>query len=238
MSPNLELVCTPAPSTAIEIKPPIRNPEIISRTLPGSNSNTTAIANDWQRAFLVLRNSWRLSGLFVLAVVSTTAIVTLLMKPTYEPEAKIEIDPPGREIFSLQSGMDGSADAEYLETQAQKLRSDELAVGVIRALGLAQKPEFAGKLASRAQEVEANYDESKAPTLTLAENSALRAFRDKLNVRRDTSSRLVFIKFASHDPVLAATVVNKLITHRVSTLGPTCTLLSCTLLSEPTTAIW
>jgi capsular exopolysaccharide synthesis family protein len=176
---------------------------------------TPAPESDWARALIVLHKNWKLAAVFMIAVFASTALVTLFMKPIYEPEAKIEIDPPGREIFSLQANADGSADAEYLETQAQKLQSDELAVRVIRDLHLDQNPEFAGKLAHTAFSIHPASDPADAPTLTPAESAALRTFRGRLSVRRDTSSRLVFVKFASHDPVVAATVTNTLISQYV-----------------------
>src|SRR5690348_5759807 len=134
MSQNLELVYTSAvPAKAIEqVRRPLGYPEVLPRFVPASNASPTP--NDWQRALLILRKNWRLPALFAAAVVLATTLATLLMKPVYEPEAKIEIDPPGREIFTLETGMDSSGDQEYLETQAQKLRSDEVALGVIRSL--------------------------------------------------------------------------------------------------------
>jgi len=217
MNNNLELIhssAAPAPAIeAIKFSTPLSPARPAALPLPADMPAET----DWERALLLLRNNWRLSGLFMLAIVAATMTVSLLMKPVYEPEAKIELDPPGREIFTLQTGTDGTADAEYLETQSQKLQSDELAVRVIRALSLDHKPEFAGKLAASAESSKMDLDSGSAPRLTAAENAALRSFHSKLKVRRDTSSHLVFLKFASHDPVLAATVVNTLIDQYVDT---------------------
>lgn len=215
MSNNLELVHVSPVNAVEQIKFPSKSPSALSRSTPGSTVNPPE--TDWRRAFIVLRKNWPLSALFLCAVLVATAAVTLVMKPVYEPEAKIELEPPGREIFSLQAGGDGSADADYLETQAQKLQSDELAVRVIRVMHLDHNPEFAGKLAQSAQAPETNSDSGNAPVLTQAESAALRSFRHKLSIRRDTSSRLVFLKFASHDAVLAATAINTLISQYVET---------------------
>src|SRR5690242_6847461 len=211
MSNNLELVHSAAAPGIETIAPSARHalPAVWAPTF-NSPANT-----DWHRAVVLLRHNWRLSGLFMVAIVATTMLVSVLMKPVYEPEAKIELDPPGHEIFSLQSGGDGSADAEYLETQSQKLQSDELAIRVIRALHLDQNTEFAGKMAGWAETAKTDLDVAAAPTLSPAENAALRTFRSKLIVRRDTSSHLIFLKFASHDPVLAPTVINTLIDQYV-----------------------
>src|SRR5690242_1890038 len=104
MSNNLELMhSSAAPAPGIEpLSPPVRQP--LSFPSPVWESASTAGETDWQRALVLLRHHWRLSGLFLFAMVATTMTVSLLLKPVYEPEAKIELDPPGHEIFSLQSG--------------------------------------------------------------------------------------------------------------------------------------
>ena len=176
-----------------------------ARSIPPSDSD------DWNRALIAIRKYWRLSALFAAVVLITVTIVTFLMKPVYEPEAKIEIDPPGAEIFSLQAEHSSTTDAAYLETQAQELQSDELALSVIRSLHLDRNPEFVGNARARSGSkvpAEVNVDQTR---LTREENEALRAFRSRLNVRRDTASRLVMVQFASHSPQLAADVVNALL---------------------------
>jgi polysaccharide biosynthesis transport protein len=160
-------------------------------------------AADWSRAVDVLHKHWRLSAVFALAVMITVAAITYLTTPTYIASSRIEIDPPG-EVFSLEGGQ-ASNDAEYLETQAQVLQTDSLAVDVIRKMHLDQNPELIGKT---------KLDENAAPSpadtlqLTEAEQVALGHFRGMLKIKRDTTSRLITISFASHSPVLAAQVTN------------------------------
>lgn len=174
-------------------------------------SSIPSESDDWNRALLAIRKHWRLAALFAATVVITVIIVTFLMKPVYEPEAKIEIDPPGAEIFSLQGASLGSTDAAYLETQAQKLQSDELAVSVIRNLHLDRNPEFVGNAQADPRPNAASEADADLSRLTPEENAALRAFRSGLKVRRDTASRIVIVQFASHSPQLAADVLNALL---------------------------
>ena len=49
-----------------------------------------------------------------------------------------------------------------------------------------------------------------AGQLTPQENAAIRVFQSKLSIRREPSSRLVGVRFATHDPRLSAGVVNTL----------------------------
>jgi succinoglycan biosynthesis transport protein ExoP len=164
-------------------------------------------ASDWLRGLDVLRKHWRLSALFAFAVLVTVICVTYLTKPVYEATARIEIDPAG-EVFSLE-GNASSSDAEYLETQAQILQSDGLAVDVIRKLRLDQNLELVGEL-KPGEDAMATSPDSNAggPQLTGREKVALHKFAAALKVRRDTLSRLVMVGFASHDPQLSAQVAN------------------------------
>ncbi len=168
---------------------------------------------NWLRAVNVLKKHWKLSAVFATAVIATVVTVTFLMKPIYEPVARIEVDPPGTEIFSLQGGNSATTDAEYMETQAQNLQSDALALAVIHRLHLDQSAVFVGDLLKKGK-----VGQGVAPDgtrLTPAENAALRSFKSRLNVKRDTGSRLIMISFASGDPQLSSTVVNTLLSEFV-----------------------
>jgi len=92
--------------------------------------------SDWERVSHILKKRWKPAMGFAMATFLAVAVATFMMKPVYEPTARVEIDPPGTEIFSMQSGGNGSGDSEYLQTEAQKMQSDELALEVIRALQL------------------------------------------------------------------------------------------------------
>src|SRR5271165_5944810 len=103
----------------------------------------------------------------------TVIIVTFRMKPIYEPVARIEVDPPG-EQFSLEGGASGS-DAEYLETQAQNLKSDKVAIDVIHRLHLDQNPEMVGLSNSKPKD-----GDLAVYQLSAGEYSALRSLRKNL----------------------------------------------------------
>lgn len=160
--------------------------------------------SDWLNAAEVLRKHWRFSAIFALVVMVTVTTVTLLTTPTYEAKSRVEIDPPG-EVFSL-DGNSAASDAEYLETEAQVLQTDNLAVDVIRTLHLDQNPELVGKF--KAGENAGAAAGSDGLLLTPAERIALASFKSKLKVKRDTASRLIDITFSSHDPALASLVTN------------------------------
>jgi len=159
---------------------------------------------DWLRALRVVLNQWRWSVLFAVAVVVVVTVATLAMKPVYEAEGRLQIDPPGAETFSLDLTGVGLIDSEYIATEVQKLQTDDLALATIQALHLDTNPEIIKEAPSRPITV------TGSDQLTPNEMAALRSFRSRLSIRRDPSSRLVGVTFAAHDPRLSATVVNSL----------------------------
>jgi capsular exopolysaccharide synthesis family protein len=187
---------------------------------------------DILKAWETLKKHWRLSAVFAASVIFAVTLVTVLTKPVYAPTARLEIDPPGAELFSMEGRNGGDSAPEYLETQARNLQSEELQIVVLRQLSLDQNPEFTRQgVASRALSAVLTGIEhvptllwgrkstapfnapsaSGAPRLTSAEATALGRMQGDLSVKRDTASRLVSVTFASHDPVLSATVTNQLV---------------------------
>jgi capsular exopolysaccharide synthesis family protein len=152
----------------------------------------------------VLQRHWRILALSVVTFTAAVAIATFLMKPTYEPEARIEVDPPGNELFSLQSSGPVSSDTEYLQTQVQALQSDALALEVIRKLQLAPDSP------PQASAADLSSSTPDAPRLTPGESTAVRDFQKRLSIQHDPGSRLIGLKCASHDPVEAAKITNTL----------------------------
>jgi len=179
-----------------------RSTSRIEAAVPAGDSRVS----DWLHALEVLQKRWRYSAAFALVVMLTVIAVTYLMTPTYEATARIEIDPPG-EVFSLDGGA-AVSDAEYLETEAQVLQTDNLAIDVVRKMHLDRYPELTGDTKDLVATVPSPSD---AEQLTAAEKAALAGFRARLKVKRDTSSRLIQISFSSHDPEFAAPVTNAVV---------------------------
>jgi len=208
MSRNFELwqrASDPMPPTIVPSTP--HRPE---RPKQPRRTELEAEGSEWMRAIEIIKKRWRWSLSFAFVVAACVAVVTLLMKPVYEPEARLQVDPPGSEVFSLQDRGDSSASVGYVETQALNLQSDGLALEVIRALHLDQNPAFTGKIKPAGPATVQSGD--TAVQLTPAEDKALLNFRSSRKVVRDTASRLITVSVATNDPVLAATATNTLVT--------------------------
>jgi capsular exopolysaccharide synthesis family protein len=160
--------------------------------------------SDWLRALKVISKQWRWSVLFAVTVIVVVTTATLLMKPVYESEGHLQIDPPGSEVFSLNTTGVGLIDSEYISTEAQKLQTDDLALATIRTLQLDKTREIISDMPKQSAVG------TISDKLTPRELAALRSFQSRLSVRRDPASRLVGVTFAAHDPQLSADVVNTL----------------------------
>ena len=126
------------------------------------------------------------------------------------PRRASRLIPPAKYFPWMASS--GSNDAEYLETQAQVLQSDGVAIDVIRKLRLDQNPNLVGESKPGEKPTAAAPDATASGLqLTAQEKAALGKFSAALKVRRDTSSRLVLVSFSSHDPQLAALVANTIV---------------------------
>ncbi len=233
MSKNFELL------HQLQKEPQLLEPADDRRRLPG----TTALGQthlhpaaprdetEWLRALGALRTHWRMSALFAGSVMVAVVLMTLLTKPVYAPEARVEIDPPGAELFTMEARGGAVNPAEYLETQARNMQSEELLVGLIRSFRLDQNPEFTSRsflsrslsavlgsiqrlptsLWGRKRAEQFSPRPADMQFLTPAEASTLQALKSRVSVNRDTASRLVNVSFASHDAVLSATVTNALV---------------------------
>jgi polysaccharide biosynthesis transport protein len=159
--------------------------------------------SDWLKALAVTRKRWRVAAAFAALVLAAAATVAFLIKPEFQPVGRIEITPPGSETFSMQSTSNSLSEAQYLETQAQNLQTDDLAVAVIRKLGLDRNPEFNKAVPAAAAPAD-------SLRLTAAESAALRTFHAQMRVMHDPNSHLIGVSVIAHEPQLAANVTNTL----------------------------
>lgn len=183
----------------------------------------------WEQVQRVLQKNRRFTLIFALIATAAIAIAAFVMKDVYRPVARLEIDPPGTGINTLHEIEYSSEpdNQDYLETQAQILQSDALAISVIRALKLDHNPELISKkdLAKYGQSPQTSKPPSSAADDTflqeqfeLADRTPLEAialdgFQRRLSVSPVRNSRLVEVSYSSHDPRLAQLVTNTLVTQ-------------------------
>jgi capsular exopolysaccharide synthesis family protein len=150
-----------------------------------------------------------IAAVFALLTVGTVTVVNLLMRPVFEPTARLEIDPPGSEPFSARDQLNAqSDDQDYFNTQSQILKSDELAIAVIRSLKLDRESDMVDPAAADQATRPGNETSPSGIQLTHRDSIALAELQRRLVVNRVINTRLVEVSFTSHDPLLAAKVTN------------------------------
>lgn len=96
----------------------------------------------------VLKYRWTILS-FLLIVVMTTVAANYLMRPVYQATTLIEVKPP-KGLVKFQNVEEAqNPQREFMETQANILRSESVADAVIQNLDLENHPEYNGKLAQR-----------------------------------------------------------------------------------------
>ena len=178
----------------------------------------------WEQVVRVLRKHARFSLLLATLLIGLTVTYALLQKDYYSPTARLEIAPPGTGFNALHEidSTSPSENQDYLETQVQILRSDALAVSVIRELHLDRNPEFVSQSVLRqparsaAEKMQSGplavlQDQIDLATLTAAEYAALEQFRRRLSVGTVRNTRLAEVSFSANDPTSAQLIANTLI---------------------------
>ena len=195
---------TPARVARREVYTEVQPHQITDSQVPsGAGGQSGMRDSDWIKALAIVRKRWRLSVSFAVLLVAAAVLIVFLIKPEYQPSGRLEIDPPGGEMFTMQANGNPLSETQYLETQAQGLQTDDLAVAVIRKMGLDRNPDFNAKLPTEA----ASTDPLQ---LTPAESAALRAFHTRLRVTHDPNSHVITVSMTAHNPKLAADVTNTL----------------------------
>jgi uncharacterized protein involved in exopolysaccharide biosynthesis len=164
-------------------------------------------------AALVRRRMWIIVPTALAFVLSLVAVN--MTTPRYKSEARILID--GRENVFLRPNAErsedrGTLDAEAVTSQVQLLLSRDLALEVIKANKLAERPEFDPVLrgVSPLRTLLALFGLGRDPLKMTPEERVLEAYYDRLTAYAVDKSRVMVIEFQSSDPELAARVTNSI----------------------------
>jgi polysaccharide biosynthesis transport protein len=220
---NHDIVRTNHPNEeSVSLYRPVRGPTIEST----KNREIT-----WLQLFgLMKRNRWL--SISIMCVIMLVAFIgTLLTRPEFEATASVEIDAPSTDTFSLRNAPTfGPNDPDYLQTQGQILRSEGIAIEVIRNLRLDKNPDIVGPpnqrpslfrrtmaqirdvLGRRVPGRDANgVGWAGEVVLTPNESKALAVFEKNLAVSAVRESNLVNVSFFCPNPPLAARITNTLL---------------------------
>jgi exopolysaccharide transport family protein len=160
---------------------------------------------------ILIKSKWVVIA-SVLLIVGVVAISTLRSTPIYEAVGSIAINKMDPVTFNLK---DSSSSFDYydptdLDTEVRILKSDLLALQVVRQLNLDRQPELGakGKPPSSPSSLEATAD-TLQPDLART-SAALMSFKGNLQVSLVPNTRIIEIRYRSTDKNIAARVVNTL----------------------------
>jgi uncharacterized protein involved in exopolysaccharide biosynthesis/Mrp family chromosome partitioning ATPase len=173
-----------------------------------------------------LRSSWRIIALCAAALGAAALIYAVVTPPTFTAKAQLMIDINKAQVFFRDSRQpERVPDQARIESQVEVLKSDRVALAVIRDLNLIEDPEFSisGEPLLEALLSRLTGDQPSALLRTLLsrltgdessadraakESYAADAFEARLSVRRVGQSLVIDVAFRSNDPTKAARIAN------------------------------
>ena len=176
-------------------------------TLPGQDS----ALREYLR--VLIKRKWLVISC-VAIIFGMVALATMRSTRIYDAYGSIAINKTDPAILSLKDSANGGASDYYdptdLDTEVRILRSDLLALQVIKQLNLDKQPEFGGTPETPSNTLGLTTDalqpDSEKTTALLA------GFKGGLRVSLIPNTRIIEIHYRSPDKTLAANVVNTLIT--------------------------
>jgi polysaccharide biosynthesis transport protein len=169
-------------------------------------STHDSILRDYLR--VLIKRKWLVLGTVAL-VFGGALIATLRTTPIYDAVGRIAINKPDPMLQNLrESGNYGFDyfDPTDLDTEVQILRSDLLALQVVKQLSLDHLPEFGGTGAPSSSSLELTTDALQLDSARA--NALLASFKGNLRVMLEPNTRIIDIHYRSPNRELAARVVN------------------------------
>jgi exopolysaccharide transport family protein len=157
---------------------------------------------------VLIKRKWIVLGTLML-VFGAVLIATLRTTPIYDAVGSIAINKPDPMLQSLRDATNSGADyydPTDLDTEVRILRSDLLALQVIKQLNLDRLPEFGGHGAPSSGSLELTTDALEPDSIRA--NALLGAFKGSLRVMLEPNTRVINIHYRSPNKQLAARVVN------------------------------
>jgi succinoglycan biosynthesis transport protein ExoP len=144
-----------------------------------------------------VRRNLRLILAFLALTVGSSAAYLVFANPRFTAEAVLYIEKPQIRPVQLEStSSDSSLDSKTVESQVEILKSDAIALSVVKSLQLADNPAFIG---------------TRTAGLT-AEQDAMRVLRRNLSVSRVGLSAIIKTSYTDSDPRQAARIANAIAT--------------------------
>jgi succinoglycan biosynthesis transport protein ExoP len=160
----------------------------------------------------IAKRRWSILGLTILVAILATLIVHSI-RPSYRGTATLLIEQGKNKVVSIEDVYNqGFTSREYFQTQAEILKSDELARKAVEKLKLTTHPDYDPRQAQPGpmSRITGLFSEPQPPTEEGILRSVIKRFKSDLQIQLVRNSQLVQIAFTAHDRELAAKVPNEL----------------------------
>ena len=172
----------------------------------------TTIRDYW---LILTKQRWTIIA-FASVVLILTTIATFKTTPIYDAVGRIAVNRESADALPFKDSATPNTDEDYtiaMETQVRILHSDNLAMRVIRKLGLDNNVNFTGVAKPQAPAGELP---TTSPTIdTREETKLIDTFRGGLKVATVNNTRLIEIHYSNRDPRLAADIVNGIVSSYI-----------------------
>ena len=146
---------------------------------------------------LVLRARWRAVAITWAAVLAAAVAVSLLLPPRYEATATVLVDPSGADPLAVQGAYRPAGSlSTHMATQVDIMKSEDVAIGALRIVGLDQEREWQDKWRSRTG--------GQGSFESWLASRVLRG----LDVRPSRDSNVMTVSYTSPDAELSAAMAN------------------------------
>jgi polysaccharide biosynthesis transport protein len=201
--------------------PSTRPPSLQYRPVEVAAERPLTILDLWS----ILRRRKAMIAATLAFAMLATGVYCALSTRLYQAKARVEVQKESADALGLESiisspepGTDALEASITLQTQAELLQSDSLALQVIQELHLEQtkdyRPRFSligwilGPFSPRGIPDRANVPLEDAPG---RRTRVVKTFESKLKVKPIAGTRLIEITYLSSDPVIAAAIINHLV---------------------------
>ncbi|MGL4810709.1 MAG: GumC family protein, partial [Beijerinckiaceae bacterium] len=183
------------------------NPQ--SRLFTRQDDQGLAALFDPIAALNTVRRQWPVIAACAIAILGLAIGYILTTTPRYTATASIMIDTRKNQMFQTQQvPTDAPMDSSAVDSQVEILKSESVALAVIRELKLLEDPEFSGSDGSSLFGTLFSIFGSGAPSQTQAERRALTRFARSIQIKRVGLSYVIDISFTSTDRAKAALIAN------------------------------
>src|SRR5262249_36548057 len=166
------------------------------------------------RAIGIVRRQFAVIAFIAVVATSLGAFYAFMAPPTYTAESTIVIDPRRVQLFPKATFSEGQIDPPTLESEIELVKSEPVALSVIKDLGLAKDPEFLGpqSIFGVVLGFASHFFPYSKPNQPVSESEATRialwVLSKNLAVKRVGLSYHLSIQYRSGNPNRAAQIAN------------------------------